>query len=256
MNRADSFAPRYYGGDPLARAAKPALTTAPQRMPLVEYPGGAGEEDAFGELRYMPVQRQGKAKKRRLSRGMLAYFICSAAIVLGLTAFYLVREERVASANAACTQLERENSALLVSYEAKRTQYECSTDIEAVREIASQKMRMGYATEDQIRLVDYSAPAAMQQTLAAVGAIEEADESQTDAAMDMILPESTPAEVMGASQDFAEESGLVIPVEAPVEAESEPQGDADYNDPSALENGVDTIGDETMAEGEIPQENN
>lgn len=63
MNHVDSIAPRYYGGDPLAHA--PLVNDpAPKRPPLVEYPGRLREAEEVGELRYMPVYRQGLGKKK------------------------------------------------------------------------------------------------------------------------------------------------------------------------------------------------
>lgn len=244
MNRGGSVSYRYRNGDPLAHAAM-----AQPRPIEVEYPGR--RPDTRGELYALPVQSS-RPKKKRMSRGLLVYLIFAGCVVLGMTVFYLMREERVATASAACTQLDREISTLEVNYAAARTQFECSTDIVSVRAIASEKLNMGYGTNDQIRHMDYSKTDILQTTLPSVtmtgDGLTGADASAMGESLmassgvsDVILPEVTDgdasetwpegADESEAYEGYIEESGIIIPVEASGEGLEETAEEGQYENP-------------------------
>lgn len=139
--------------------------------PLEELQDWSAEEyylDADGQEVQQVVTRESRRQeaviipqKNSKNWGVMLRGALVVAVLLVVCTVYLVREERVASVTADIYKINREIDSLNVTYDAKRTQFECSTDLDAIRQTASERLRMGDWNEDQVNVIDYDDPSLM-----------------------------------------------------------------------------------------------
>lgn len=108
-----------------------------------------------------PQSKKSAVVKPKRSYGSAIRIAIFAITAVGLVGMYLVREERVAAATTEINKLRREIESLDLTYESRRTQFECSTNLEVIRRVASENLNMGDWNEDQVSEIDYHNQAAM-----------------------------------------------------------------------------------------------
>ena len=118
------------------------------------------EDELFLREKIKQKRKPQSIEKRSFSP--LLRWVVVFGVVIAVLSAYLIREEKVASATAEINKLQREIDTLALTHASRKTQYECSTDLELIRRVAAESLNMGDWNEDQVSEIDYQDSTAFQ----------------------------------------------------------------------------------------------
>ena len=133
----------YYNSGATAPAYDPYTIPAPVRKEKVWQPSR--------------VNVAARARAAHTAR-MIILIECMAlaAVTLLASSFIVMQYERIAASNTQVNNLKSEIEELSTECDSLSAKVECAVDIASVQTIASEKLNMGYPTDDQIVTIDYA----------------------------------------------------------------------------------------------------